>query len=166
MQYAPVTDPRDEAREVRHDAPAWRDRSDFIIAAPIRSETAEREQLWAKQVGQDTFEICCIPFFIYDIALGDVVQTAAVGSRRYMVQRVVRPSGRFVFRVWFGESFQPRDEIARELEALGALLEWSSSNLVAIDAATEELASLVAAWLLEREQQGHLMYETGKSALD
>ncbi|MGH9151744.1 MAG: DUF4265 domain-containing protein [Acidimicrobiales bacterium] len=153
-----------ETREARHEDPVWRDRSDFVIAAEIASEGADREQLWAKQLSEDTFEICCIPFFVYDVALGDVVQTAPAGGRRYIVQNVIRPSGRFVFRVWFGDSFQPRREIADELEALGALLEWSSPNLLAVDAADEELAKVVSGWLLEREQQGHLVYETGKTA--
>lgn len=153
-----------DAREARHEDPVWRDRSDFVIAAEISSELADREQLWAKQLSDDTFEICCIPFFVYDVALGDVVQTAPAGGRRYMVQKVVRPSGRFVFRVWFGDSFQPRREIAEQLETLGAVLEWSSPNLLALDAADEDLAKVISGWLLEREQQGHLVYETGKTA--
>ena len=153
-----------DGREARHEDPVWRERSDFVIAAAIASDSADREQLWAKQLSDDTFEICCIPFFVYDLALGDVVQTAPEGGRRYMVDKVVRPSGRFVFRVWLGDSFQPRHEIAGQLEAIGAVLEWSSPNLLAVDAADEDLAKAISGWLLEREQQGHLVYETGKTA--
>lgn len=153
-----------DAREVRHEEPVWRDRSNFVIAAEISSALADREQLWAKQLSDDTFEICCIPFFVYDVSLGDVAQTAPAGGRRYMVSKVIRPSGRFVFRVWFGDSFQPRREIAEQLETLGAVLEWSSPNLLAIDAADEDLAKVISGWLLEREQLGHLVYETGRTA--
>ena len=153
-----------EVREARHEDPVWRERSNFVIAAEIATGSVDREQLWAKQLGDDTFEICCIPFFLYDIALGDVVQTAPAGGRRYMVQRVIRRSGRFVFRVWFGDSSQPRREIADQLEALGAVLVWSSPNLLAVDAADEDLAKVISGWLLEQEQQGHLVYETGRTA--
>lgn len=80
-----------------------------------------------------------------------------------MVAKVVQPSGRYVFRVWFGQSFQPRDELAGGLEALGSLVEWSSRNLLAIDAADGDKAQLVADFLVEREKAGHLLYETGRS---
>lgn len=44
--------------------------------------------------------MCCIPFFVYDVALGDVVATSPEGDGKYIVEKVVQPSGRFVFRVW------------------------------------------------------------------
>ena len=65
--------------------------------------------------------MCCIPFFVFDLALGDVVATSPREGRKYVVDKVVEPSGRYVFRVWFGESFQPRDEIASELKVLDHL---------------------------------------------
>lgn len=121
----------ERTREVQHVEPVWRAKSDFIIAADISSETAgaAREQLWARQIADNQFELCCIPFFLYDMALGDVVETDTSAARKYLVSRVVKPSGRYVFRVWFAESFQPREEVARALAGLGALLEWSSANL-------------------------------------
>lgn len=150
---------------VVHQDPVWRERSNFIINAELAEKDRPRrfEQLLAKQVGEDRFEICCIPFFVYDIALGDVVVTSPRGGRKYVVDKVVEPSGRYVFRVWFGESFHPRDKIAAELRALGSMIEWSSSNLLAVDAVDREHAQLVADFLAEREQAGHLVYETGRS---
>ncbi len=85
-----------------HSEPVWRDRSNFIIGAPL-AEEGRTEQLWARQVGDRRFEICCIPFFVDDAALGDVVETDAT----FDLMRAVEPSGRYVFRVWFGESFIP-----------------------------------------------------------
>ena len=41
------------------------------------------------------FEVCCIPFFLYDVSLGDVVAT----NPDYVLDRVVRASGRYTFRV-------------------------------------------------------------------
>lgn len=155
----------DASAFVVHQDPVWRERSDFIINAELADRDRPRrfEQLFAKQVGEDRFEICCIPFFVYDIALGDVVVTSPKGGRKYVVDKVVEPSGRYVFRVWFGESFHPRDEIAAELRALGSVIEWSSRNLLAVDAVDREHAQLVAGFLAGREQEGHLVYETGRS---
>ena len=69
-----------------------------------------------------------------------------------------------VFRAWFGDSFHPRQEIADQLGDIGALLEWSSTNLLAVDAADAEEAQVVADFLSDQEDRGHLKYETGRSA--
>ncbi|MEW6581938.1 MAG: DUF4265 domain-containing protein [Actinomycetota bacterium] len=144
--------------DVVHSAPVWRERANFIIGAPL-PEPGRSEQLWARQVGDQRFEICCIPFFLYDVALGDVVDTDA----NFALVGVAEPSGRSVFRVWFGESFHPREEVAKELTELGALLESSSANLLAVDAADADAARLIAGYLAEQEGAGRLMYETGRS---
>lgn len=105
------------------------------------------------------FEVCCIPFFVYDVALGDLVET----DISYNILRVIEHSGRFVFRVWFGETFHPRQDVADELVARGALLEWSSANLLAVDAADEVHAQVIADYLSEEERADRLMFETGRS---
>ena len=153
-------------REVQHLEPVWRDRSNFIIAADISSQgtAAEYEQLWARQISGNQFELCCIPFFLSDVALGDLVETGVAGPRQYVISRVVTPSGRFVFRVWFGQSSWSREEVAIALEDLGALLEWSSPNLLAVDARDAAHAQVIADFLADRESKGQLLYETGKAA--
>jgi Domain of unknown function (DUF4265) len=74
--------------------------------------------------------------------------------------RVVEPSGRFVFRVWFGETFHPRQKVADELTERGALLEWSSANLLAVDAPNGQPALVIAGYLAEQERTGRLTFET------
>lgn len=151
VMRAPLTD-------AVHPEPVWRDRANFIIGAPLPEE-GRAEQLWARQAGDHRFELCCIPFFLYDIALGDVVET----DSQYNIERVLEPSGRYVFRVWFGDSYPPREPIAHKLGAAGALLEWSSANLLAVDAADESLAQKIAGILAEEERAGTLTFETGRS---
>ncbi|HET8940921.1 MAG TPA: DUF4265 domain-containing protein [Rudaea sp.] len=146
-------------REAVHQAPAWRKQSNFIIAAKVSGNEGKTEQLWARKINEHLFEICCIPFFIYNLALGDVVETDA----DYIVQRVVKQSGRYVFRAWFGESNYPSDSIAEDLAQIGATIEWSSPNLLAVDATDEKHAQQIADFLAERQRAGHLMYETGRS---
>lgn len=152
---------------VVHMSPVWRARANFVIRADIEEGDLPRrvEQLWARQLGAIHFEICCIPFFVYDLALGDEVETGAEGERRYVIERVVKPSGRYTFRAWFGDTSRPqaRDEVIAELRALGSELEWYSNNLLAVDAASEELAQLAADLLYKREQSGDLVYETGRT---
>lgn len=152
--------------EAKHPDPVWRDRSNFIIGADISSysDKADREQLWARQVDENRFELCCIPFFLYDVTLGDVVETKPAGGRTYMLHRVVEPSGRYVFRVWFGDAAQLRDGIEAALRDLDALLEWGSPNLVAVDARNADHAQQIADYLAAAEEEGRLVYETGRTA--
>jgi hypothetical protein len=81
----------------------------------------------------------------------------------YDIVGVVERSGRVVFRIWFGEAFHPRQEIADALSDIGALMEWSSTNLLALDAADQTHAENIAYYLAGQEKSGHLVYETGRS---
>lgn len=148
-----------------HPNPVWREKSNFIIDGELReADRPQRfEQLIARQIDGNCFEICCIPFFIYDLALGDIVGTEPKDGRKYVVSRLIKSSGRYVFRVWFGDSFCPPDSVASDLRAMGTLLEWSSRNLLSVDAADKHHAQLVADYLAERERAGQLIYETGRS---
>jgi hypothetical protein len=150
---------------VLHQDPVWRERSDFIIHAelPEKDRPKKFEQLFVKQLDAHRFELCCIPFFVYNLALGDVILTSPRSGKRYVVSSVTKPSGRFVFRVWSGKSFQPRYELANRLKELGCLIEWSSRNLLAVDAVDAQHAQIVADFLAERERAGELLYETGRS---
>lgn len=147
--------------EARHSNPVWRDRADFIIGARIDpgDTNVDVEQLWARRLRPPRFEICCVPFFVYDLALGDIVDT----TDNFDVTRVVEPSGRFVFRVYFGATPWPREELARELIDRGALIEWSSLNLLAVDARDSAHASQIADLLQAQEGEGRLQYETGRT---
>lgn len=153
---------------VVHLSPARRDRADFIINANIEAEGLPRrfEQLWVRQLGERRFELCCIPFFIYDLALGDEVETTPQGDQEYILARVVKPSGGYTFRAWFGDSSHAtaRDDVIEALRDLGSEFEWHSEDLLAIDAADDVRAQDVADFLQEREQLGHLTYETGRTS--
>jgi hypothetical protein len=150
-------------REATHPEPVWRERSNFIIAVEVdpADTNVTTEQLWARKVDDRHFELCCVPFFAYDLALGDVVETDA----GYMVQRVSRPSGRYVFRVYFEPgNYGIRDSTVEALQALGAQVEWSSPSLFAVDARDQAHAQQIADYLHEQEKAQRLMYETGKTA--
>ena len=155
-----------------HADPVWRDRANFLIMArlPLLSEvnvpSKEWEQLWCKQVAEDRFELCCIPFFLYDLALGDVVETGLEGDGRYIFRRVVIPSGRYCFRAWFGRcsTRDCRDEVIQFAAQLDCLFEWSSTNLLAIDSDSEVKAQALADFLFQREKDESLVYETGRSS--
>jgi hypothetical protein len=115
-------------------------------------------------VTENRFEVCCIPFFLYGIALGDEVQTGLRGEQQYMVQRVAARSGRQVFRAWFTDP-ACRLDVADDLNHLGCLMEWrwEGSNLLAIDAESDALAKSVMELLEQRREVGQLEYESGQA---
>lgn len=156
-----------QLKSLVHTNPVWRERADFIIGAKCSREegsaSSEWEQLWSRRIANNRFEICCIPFFVYNVSLGDEVETGTEWGMPYMVQRVVRPSGRYTFRAWFKESRSPtaRYEVPEEVNRLGGLTEWSSENLLAIDAPSDDHAWAMKNLLSHRQELGHLVYESG-----
>jgi len=125
------------------------------------------EQLWCTRVDDGIFEVRVIPFFAYDLALKDQVELADDPEQKMrLLRRVVQLSGHYTFRAWFGECSDPvaRNEVPKLLTQLGCLMEWYSENLVAIDATPDKWQE-VADLLWEREQRGHLVYETGRQNL-
>jgi hypothetical protein len=150
--------------EARHDDPVWRSRANFVIAADIASSSTKREweQLWVKQLSERRFEVCCIPFFAYDLALGDEVEA----DEDHVLRRVVKRSGHSTFRVWFGGSTGPadRDRIVEAIASHGCEHEWSSQNLLAIDASTHETARAIAADLSVLQAAGQVTFEIGHAS--
>ncbi len=150
---------------ITHPTPVWKDRADFLIVARINQGQPEAEwqweQLWVRQLSSHLFEICCIPFFLYDVCLGDCVTAEFDSEDRYVLDRTARLSGHFSFRVWFTDE-ETRLKFPRELELLGCRTErrWETSNLLAVDADTESLAQRVADLLHTSEQSRVLCYET------
>lgn len=150
-----------------HQQPVWRERANFIVAARLEeSGPAQRwrwEQLWARQTGENRFEVCCIPFFIYDLNLADEVETNLEGTK-YVISKVLKQSGRFTFRAWVSPGAS-RNLIIEEITALGYLLEerWPESRLIAVDAADQEKAQALADLLQDKQHQGLLKYETGRT---
>jgi hypothetical protein len=150
-----------------HDFPVWREKADFIIASRLGEELGiddllEWEQLWARKVESNSFELCCIPFFAYGLALGDVVETKPFESRNYVVNEVISHSGRRTFRVFF-QSLIRWNEIIDEITSLGCTVEvrWEHSNLIAVDVASVTDCDLLKAYLAKLEKQNEITWENG-----
>lgn len=151
-------------RQVQHVDPIWRGRSDFIIAAEIDPSGSgiTSEQLWARQISAHTFEICCIPFFVYNLALGDIVET----NHHYVVTRVVGESGRLVFRaILTADAESARRRLVDRFQDIDVRLEWYSNTMAAIDVPNEDKGRRAAEVLWAGEQGGDWAYEAGKIEL-
>lgn len=148
--------------ELQHAEPVWRHRADFIIGAKIKdkqySKDFDTEQLWTRRLDDGTCELCCVPFALYDLFLGDIVEV----DDGLELTRVIRRSGHYGFRI-ATNTVQDQDAIAEQLHHIGCLTERFSSHLLAVDADDESSAQQVASLLSEAEKKGHIVqYETIK----
>jgi hypothetical protein len=84
-----------------------------------------------------------------------------------MIKEIIKPSGQYTYRVWFGDTKDPniRSSLAQKLRALGCLLEWYSENLLAISCA-EKKAQEVADLLNEHEKGSLIKYEFFRNCRD
>jgi hypothetical protein len=147
-----------EPKYAVHAEPVWRDRADYIVNAELDGGLAGwREQLWGRQVSPREVQLCCLPFFAYDLALGDVV---AVDDDN-LVRSVVRRSGRYVFRVNIDDPTQRR-RATEAVRATNVLQEWYSTDYAALDAPNLQRAEQLAAHLQDLQDAGHLQFETGR----
>jgi Domain of unknown function (DUF4265) len=138
---------------VRHTAPAWREYGETAVA--VRTPESHIEEIWVHKLPDDQMGVCCIPFFLYDVGLGDVGFVNSEGAFQ-----VTKPNGRFIFRAWCerpeGGLSQLMDYIAKS-----QLLFETRGRLIAIDA-DEGQAQDLANVLDELERKGLLQFETGR----
>jgi Domain of unknown function (DUF4265) len=142
----------DDERIAVYREPVWRSEADFVLHVPT-PDVGGTEQLWATQLHDDRFRICCIPFFAYGIALGDVIERDPLA--------VVERSGRTCFRAWFGYATVPQEDTLRQIRELGVLLERRSTNLIGVSSVSGAQTEALVSKLDAMEREGRLQYEVG-----
>ena len=147
-----------------HSAPVWRSKANFLIHVDLsQAGMAGRwEQLWALRLGGNKFEICCLPFFTYGIALGDTVETQVYSENGHIVSKVIRKSGHQLLRV----ALSKRDDldelheiIHSKLVETGHLHEWHASGYLSVDIAYPSQAEALTVVLRPYAEAGRLFYE-------
>ena len=122
-----------------HHHPVWRDRADAIVHAGVEHERRGdiQESLWARKLADDRYEVCCIPFFVYDLALGDEVEIALNQAGKLVLQSVVKRSGNLTFWIWFNEPYDCEvwNKAYEILARLGYMLEGYNAGLISFNVA-------------------------------
>ena len=156
----------EQSMTITHDFPVWREKANFILAAPLKGADVPSEwrweQLWARQVKANVFEICCVPFFAYGIALGDLVSTSTVEGKHYTVDRILKRSGHTTYRIWFLD-VEGWNSVVENIRNLDCAVEqrWNNSKLIAVDAHTIEVKKSLERYLRELDSVGVITYEVG-----
>ena len=149
----------------RHKSPVWGDKSNMLLRmkADMTQPRSPVEEIPARKTPDGLYEICCVPFFVYDLNLGDKVEMRDVDGRN-IVSDVVETAGHHTFRVWFQHNSRAvRDGVEEELRAMGCLIEWFDSHLLALSAPDTPTATRVAAFLEECEAARKCKFETGRT---
>jgi Domain of unknown function (DUF4265) len=143
-----------------HHHPVWRDRADAIVHARVEQAGSGyiQESLWTKKLADNRYEICCVPFFIHDLALGDEVETALNEVGKLTLQRVVKRSGNQTFWIWFNEPYDREvwDKAYESVARCGCPLEGYNAGLIAFSVESEEQAELALEALKEESDRGLL----------
>jgi hypothetical protein len=151
-----------------HAFPLERDRTDFIIQCRMdHEEPPKYEQLWTRKLDEGTFEVCCIPQYIYGIALRDHIALSDDFAS------VLKHGGHYTFRVWFGAvegefaqdiphaSHEYVHVVLNQLQQLDAQTEFGSRHLLGVDASSREIAERVFDFLGREERSFKLHFENG-----
>ncbi|MFJ2889560.1 DUF4265 domain-containing protein [Streptomyces sp. NPDC087305] len=104
----------------------------MVNLAPFDLVGMLEEILLRKSEEVDGYEVCCIPFYAYGLALGDLVSM----NDSDVVDRVIGRSGRRVLRVLFTEprpAMDSRSALREAADSAGLLCEWNGDGMVAID---------------------------------
>lgn len=144
------------ANLAEHALSPWLEEANDFVLAPLAEGSFET--LPAKRLPGDVFEICCIPFHVYDLDKGDRVTRDASD----IVNGVVAKSGDCGFRFKLDtDNEETTTKIVSVLEAYGAMVEFMpTGGLVAVNAPDGSDQELISGLLASFEDADYLVYET------
>jgi hypothetical protein len=137
----------------------------FGRAPDARGEIAW-EGLLARRLSKDRARICAVPFWAFDVNLGDEVAIVESQEGAPVAEKVVVDAGNFTFRVVFEPPTSEDDarwqELMVDLEPYDCWFDIASQRLVALSSPPQH-AHAVADYLWQRQERGELEYETGRT---
>jgi Domain of unknown function (DUF4265) len=145
-----------------HDEPAARSRTNYILRLSLAADglPGRYEQVWTRTEDKVSFELCCIPFFTYDMSLGDVIRTTTDDGEYEIVSKGGHRTIRFAIQ---DEKFrhEGHDSLHASIASAGCLAEFRGHmrGYGAIDIVDEHQSETVRALLTPLAEQGLLMWE-------
>lgn len=152
---------------VVHLSPVWKDKANFLIFASIEGSeeklVRDLEQLWVRQISESEFEVCCVPFFTYGIALGDTVRSKSGLGKKYLIDSATSCSGRQVLRLNYERTtdLTEKDKVLQKLREVGCVFEWYSEYLLAVDSPNQNVTTMLESLFKSLEERGLAKYEFG-----
>ncbi len=146
----------------KHAQPVWRARANYRLAMKV-DDSDHEEELWVNKHSDELFEICCIPFFIYDVNLGDIIKIVPHQNKN-LVLGVQTPSNHHTFRIWFQtKSVDARERVLEALKEQNCDFEKFDDNLMSVDAPDDQTANALVRWMESSRARLGFDYETGRT---
>jgi hypothetical protein len=152
---------RDGAFVVHPDAAA----EDCTVWVPVVDGPVDWEGLLACRTGPDSARISAIPLWVYDLHLGDEVQTMDSAEGAPVIIGPVASAGQHTFRVRFTDAAADDtrwQDLMKDLEPAGCWFDVSSPGYLAVSAGPLR-ADEVDTYLRRRATAGELAYERARS---
>ncbi|MDX6320119.1 MAG: hypothetical protein QOC86_86 [Gaiellales bacterium] len=138
----------------------------WVGAAANRSDAVKWEGLLARRLSDSRARVCAVPFWAYDLNLGDEVGLMHSAEVAPVVTGVVVDGGNHAFRVRFEDAADNDGrwrQLMVDLERFDCWFDVRSPAFLAVSAPPAH-AQVVADYLDAREQHADLLFETGRSA--
>ncbi len=134
-----------------------------VLFHPNDDHYATPETLWAKPLGDDTYQLRNTPFYFYGASFEDVVRAAPAADGMLEFQEVVERSGSSTYRIMVRERVEQEqfDSFWRPLGELGCSLERAKGRFYAVDAPPGVDLDQVAALLARGEEDQVWDWEEG-----
>jgi hypothetical protein len=145
-----------------HDEPAVRPDPAYIAMVDLApfGFRDQMEQIWLCPLGGGRYEVCCLPFRVYGLAMGDIVSLDAQARN---VTEIVQRSGNRLFRIFFPPSIPAdrflaaKERVVFVIQEAGLKVEWSGDRHVAINIPLG--GSVARVWEVVRELEGVAVWE-------
>jgi Domain of unknown function (DUF4265) len=152
----------DESKIASHDEPAARGRANYVVRLGLTADgmPGHYEQVWTRTDDGQKHEVCCIPFFVYGLSLGDVIRTIAPDG----AYRVESKGGHRTIRVAFpdeADAHTRHEDLHGALARIGVLTEFRghARGYCAVDIVDQVQADAVTAVLGPLGEAGTVMWE-------
>ena len=137
--------------DVGHPYPVvyWPDTSYIYLQLHDDDGPSVVEQLWARPLDDSAFEVCSIPFSTNALSLGDVVEI----NEDLFITKICHKSTRLVMHL--DVTTENDDAVLHQLNSLrdlGAIIEGPNGTEYVLDAATDEIASVIQQRISELAQ--------------
>jgi len=97
-------------------------------------QSQDWEELWATPVEGGSFRLDSTPFFVKDIAAGDVIAAVRTEEGWHSFQKIISRSGNSSFRIWLQDAVAHDSvKIVEALRRLGGHVETTLERLIAIN---------------------------------
>ncbi|MCR8648032.1 DUF4265 domain-containing protein [Leptospira interrogans] len=118
----------------------------------------ETESIWVI-ANEEGYIIDNIPFYVKEIAIGDLVSATQDSNGHLWFSQLLKPSGHSTIQIWFSD-ISTLSEIRSKLSQLGCSSEISEiPQLIAVDIPPNVDYSIVQGFLEEGEKNGLFEYQ-------